>query len=154
MRIRSVFLSSLAVLFLVTGSTSYAAKSKKPEPVTIYNKSASDITAIYVSAHEKEDYCINLIPNGRKLPSGGRLKAQIKGDFSKFDLRIESYDAYEDYFGFPANAVTVELYGGGRSKFTEPLPEEMQNPKIIPLPVQPQIIPLNQTVQTTSLFQR
>ena len=84
--------------------------------ITLVNKSASEIHAIYISDSGSNDWEENVI-EGYMLPSGNQLNIQIPA-YRSFDIRVEDRNGnYEDYHEFPGNTRQITIMGGGQSQY-------------------------------------
>ena len=95
---------------LVFASSAYA------QTLTLINGSTSDLDGVYISASATDDWEENLI-EGKILPSGNQLTITINGQYDKFDLRVESKGASEDYTEFPGNTTQITIHGGGQADY-------------------------------------
>lgn len=85
--------------------------------LTIINKTASEIHAIYISDSNSTNWEENVI-DGYLLPSGNRLDIQITGSYKQFDLRVEDEEGnYEEYSNFPGKTREITLRGEGDSEY-------------------------------------
>lgn len=108
---------TLTVLIMAFFMVAALATLASAGTLTLVNKSASDIHAIYISDSNSNDWEENIL-EGYMLPSGNQVDIQIEGSYNSFDLRVEDEDgSYEDYSGYPGHTSQIVLHGGGRSEF-------------------------------------
>ena len=85
--------------------------------LTVINRSASEIHAIYISSSNTNSWEENII-DGYRLPSGNKLDIRINGSYRQFDIRVEDEEGnYEEYTKFPGNTREITLFGDGDSEY-------------------------------------
>ena len=97
------------VVFMAFSLTSMTA-----EALTIFNRTTSTITGLYISATGTPDWEENILA-GQTISPGGQFNIEIRGTYDKFDLRIESPDGEEEYSAFPGTTKVIELLGEGKT---------------------------------------
>ena len=101
------------VLGLALGAVSLTASAD----ITIRNSTSSEISAIYISGSDTDDWEENVI-EGYVLPAGNEFTIPVKGSYDSFDLRVESTEGgSEDYMDFPGQTSFIELKGAGKSNY-------------------------------------
>ncbi|HAR79632.1 MAG TPA: hypothetical protein DCR21_02265 [Succinivibrionaceae bacterium] len=112
MKTMSVYKSLLLALALAGSAAANAGAQK----LTIVNHTPDDLTGIFISEADSQEWSENFLPDGFVLVPERQITVKIK-QYHEFDIHTRYGDRIDHYEDYPGTVTLIELKGRGRSNY-------------------------------------